>query len=284
MLIGDKTIEKLRLLITEEIEYRSGPKLVEFFNMFGFNEQYGQGFPSRWYYVQEKLKEINGTPLIDECIKEVFSPINFIENPKLLETKLNEFNQYLIFDGWKTVIKGKEVHFENVSEEAWDIFKQGEILTEKEFLKLNLTYDIDSLSIDHNMKPIITERIIEIDKCIANDIPLAAIFLAGSTLEGILLNFALKYPQNYNSAQAAPTINKKVKKLNDWTLKDLIDVSTEIGFLKKDIQNYSHSLRDFRNYIHPYQQLTNSFSPSIDTAMISCQVLKAALSQLSTIK
>ena len=36
--------------------YKSGPKLVSFFNQhFQANDQYAQGFPSRWLYVYDKL-------------------------------------------------------------------------------------------------------------------------------------------------------------------------------------------------------------------------------------
>ena len=56
MIISQKTIEKLRLLINEETEKRSGPKLVTFFNNYGFTDSYGAGFPSRWMYTESKLK------------------------------------------------------------------------------------------------------------------------------------------------------------------------------------------------------------------------------------
>ena len=61
MKLCPKTIEKLRIIINEESEYRSGPQLVSFFNNFGFNDEYRQGFPSRWAYTQEKLEKINET-------------------------------------------------------------------------------------------------------------------------------------------------------------------------------------------------------------------------------
>ena len=48
MIISQKTIEKLRELINEETEYRSGSKLVAFFNQYGFRDVYGNGFPSGW--------------------------------------------------------------------------------------------------------------------------------------------------------------------------------------------------------------------------------------------
>lgn len=37
MIISQKTLEKLRDLINEDTEYRSGPKLVGFFNKYGFS-------------------------------------------------------------------------------------------------------------------------------------------------------------------------------------------------------------------------------------------------------
>jgi len=62
MNLNQKTLEKLRNLINEETCYRSGPLLIKFFSTLGFNEQYGQGFPSRWKYTDEHLAQINETP------------------------------------------------------------------------------------------------------------------------------------------------------------------------------------------------------------------------------
>lgn len=78
MKINSKSIEKLRNLINEETEYRSGPKLVDFFNDLGFKDSYGQGFPSRWKYTDDKLNLINGTTELDKCIRKVFNLVNFI--------------------------------------------------------------------------------------------------------------------------------------------------------------------------------------------------------------
>lgn len=63
-------------------------------------------------------------------------------------------------------------------------------------------------------------------------------------------------------------------------MSNFIDVSYEVGFLKEDVKKFSHSLRDFRNYIHPYQQMSIGFQPDEHTAKICFQVLKAALYQI----
>lgn len=111
MIISQKTIEKLRALINEETEYRSGPKLVAFFNKYGFADLYEPGFPSRWIYTESKLKELNGKPELDKCIKDLFAPVNFISRFSELDKFISDFNQYLSFDGWLVVRQGQDIIF-----------------------------------------------------------------------------------------------------------------------------------------------------------------------------
>jgi hypothetical protein len=42
--------------------------------------------------------------------------------------------------------------------------------------------------------------------------------------------------------------------------------------------------KDFRNYIHPYQQLGSQFNPDKQTSKISWQVLKTAIHQIGNMK
>ncbi len=66
-----------------------------------------------------------------------------------------------------------------------------------------------------------------------------------------------------------------------WSLSQFIDVSCRLGYLNLDVQKFSHALRDFRNYIHPYQQMESGFAPDRETARICLQVLNAAIVGLS---
>ncbi len=63
-------------------------------------------------------------------------------------------------------------------------------------------------------------------------------------------------------------------------LAQLIDVSHDIGLIKKDVKKISHAVRDFRNYIHPNEQMNADFSPDLHTAKICLQVLYAAIADL----
>lgn len=114
MQLSPKTLESLRDMINERTEYRSGPKLVRFFNQLGFNDSYSQGFPSRWVFTDERLGKINGTATLDQCIKNLFAPINFIGRIDALDEHLKEFNKYLAFDKWKVVRDGAEITFKRL--------------------------------------------------------------------------------------------------------------------------------------------------------------------------
>lgn len=287
MLISQKTIEKLRTLINEETEYRSGPQLVSFFNKYGFMDSYGNGFPSRWLYTENKIQAINGTPELDRCIKDLFAPINFIGRYTELDDFISDFNQYLCFDGWNVVRNGAEITFSRVKGVDIEKEKKKEQKTSvnvTDFLKEEFAdISIEQLHIDSFIFPFLEARINEIKLCLSAKASLSVIFLAGSTLEGVLLGLASNNPSKYNQAKSAPKYNNsdKVKIFNEWTLSNLIDVSCELGFLREDVKKFSHSLRDFRNYIHPYQQMSENFFPDENTAKICFQVLKAALFQIN---
>jgi hypothetical protein len=60
-----------------------------------------------------------------------------------------------------------------------------------------------------------------------------------------------------------------------------IDTACDVQLLKLDVKKFSHGLRDFRNYIHPYQQMVSGFTPDEHTAKVCFQVLKAALASLA---
>ena len=283
MILQQKALEKLRILINEETEYRGGPKLVKFFNDLGFKDSYGQGFPSRWIYTDEKLAIINGTPEIDKCIRLLFSPVNYIGRYAELDKFINEFNQFLAFDKWKVIRNENEINFAAADKiEFKDSTPKAEI-KEDDFLKNEFDeISLYSLGLEGVIADILNIRFQEIKKCLNADAPMSVIFLCGSTLEGILLGIALKFPREFNMSIAAPKDKEdKVKTFPNWTLNNLIDVACEVGFLNEDVKKFSHSLRDFRNYIHPYEQMSSNFNPDNHTAKISWHVLKAAIFQIA---
>jgi len=156
-----------------------------------------------------------------------------------------------------------------------------QIMTEEAFLNQEFNrIDLNKLGIDGVITLVLNQRIDEIKKCLNAKAPLSVIFLCGSVLEGILLGIATKMPKEFNSSISSPKKDGKVLQFQDWTLANFIDVAYSIKLLGEDVKKFSHVLRDFRNYIHPYQQQVSEFKPDEHTAKICWQVLQAAISQL----
>ena len=128
---------------------------------------------------------------------------------------------------------------------------------------------------------IIQSRLNEAQACLNVGAYLAVIFHCGSVLEAVLLGAAQKEPERFNRSQAGPKRDGKTKAFQDWSLSEFINVAHDIGVLKPDVQQFSHGLREFRNYIHPYQQMASGFTPDEHTARICFQVLRAALADVS---
>lgn len=78
--------------------YMRGHEIVHFFNKHGYNEVYGAGFPSRWKYTEDKLRELNGSDSIRKIIEETVDPRRFHNLPIKVEDAVTELNELLKFD------------------------------------------------------------------------------------------------------------------------------------------------------------------------------------------
>jgi len=209
----------------------------------------------------------------DELVaKSIQKLIEYIESQILIgQLKKEDFPENLIKSG--KGIANKLLGIKLPIQE----FKEDDFIN-KEFKNVS----INKLGLDSAVSEILEQRIDEIRKCLNTKASLAVIFLCGSTLEGILLGIATKKPNEFNQSLICPK-NKsgKVKQFQDWSLNDFINVARNINLIGEDVKKFSHGLRDFRNYIHPYNQMSSNFNPDEHTAKICWQVLQAAIIQLS---
>ena len=155
--------------------------------------------------------------------------------------------------------------------------------TADDFLTREFTIpNVHRLPIEAQAVPIIESRLAEARKALSAGAHLSVIFLCGSVLEAVLLGAAQREPAGFNRASCSPKARDgSVRRLHEWKLAELIDVSCEVGLLKPDVKKFSHGLRDFRNYIHPYAQMSSGFTPDEHTAKLCFQVLKAALASVA---
>jgi hypothetical protein len=153
-----------------------------------------------------------------------------------------------------------------------------ESFLDKEFAIPN----IHKLPVEAQVATIIEARLDEARSALAAKAYLSVIFLCGSVLEGVLLGVAQKNPEKFNrSSSSAKYPDGKVKPLHEWSLAQFIDAACDVQLLKLNVKKFSHGLRDFRNYIHPYEQMVSGFTPDEHTAKVCFQVLKAARASIA---
>ena len=106
MKISTKALKRLNDIITGDSKkspYRSGPQLIDFFRDFGERDLYGQGFPGRAKYVQEKLDKFNGTEALEQIVSAAFD--FFGEDGFNPEEEAEAFNRQLERDGYQIVLE-----------------------------------------------------------------------------------------------------------------------------------------------------------------------------------
>ena len=197
--------------------------------------------------------QIEGNITVGKLINEL---VEVWEAERLVSEKIiNENEKKLVEDCRKisSRLLGQKIEELNQQTSTIDTF------LEKEFDVGSMT----KLKLDSIVATILDKRIDEINKIIQIGASLSAIIMCGSVLEGILLGIATNNIKEFNQCKCSPKskVDGKVLPFNDWTLSNFIDAAHESNFIGLDVKKYSHSLRDFRNYIHPYQQMSSRFDP-----------------------
>lgn len=116
--------------------------------------------------------------------------------------------------------------------------------------------------------------------------PLAATILLGSILEGALLHKAETNPAKANSAVSTPKETDasgatKPKRFAQWSLDNLINVAHEVGWLRREVKDFSVVLRSYRNFVHPGEQKRQGVTVTSETCDMCWPVVNAALIDLA---
>lgn len=131
------------------------------------------------------------------------------------------------------------------------------------------------------LKNSIDRRWREAQKCVHVECFTSAVIMMGSILEGLLLARANLAPQiAYQSSKAPKDKTGKVPAIQDWSLSSLIDVAVDVRWIKSDRGRFSHALRESRNVVHPWVEVTTHANFDEATCKTSWEVLKASVDDL----
>lgn len=63
-------------------------------------------------------------------------------------------------------------------------------------------------------------------------------------------------------------------------LKELVDIAHHKGWVQVDAKDFLKTVRDYRNFVHPRQQLERELTPDRDTVMMCWGPVHAVLNDL----
>lgn len=143
--------------------------------------------------------------------------------------------------------------------------------------------DFSPLISDQGMRCILQRRWIECAQCIRASSPLAATVMMGGLLEALLLARIQRESDKtliMNSKSAPKDKSHKTLPLQEWTLRHFIDVLHEVKFISHSAKDVGTVLRDYRNYIHPYKELSHGISLELSDAELWWGITKGITKDL----
>lgn len=256
--------------------YRSGSELSRFFQRVGFSNLSHDGSTRKWWVLQT-LKSLTENNL-KAVILRLANPKEYRGDKESTKKAISSLNEILILEGLCVRINGVDPEIKAVKAADYNLDE-----LKKEDFKPLPAPDFSILKIESRLGDILAKRWEEVQRCVDNDAHLAATILMGSMLEGILLSVICRYPRESNLSVVAPKDLKtcQVLKFHEWTLAQMIDVAHDLKWIDLDVKKFSHALRDFRNFIHPHQQMLQESCPDKDTCTISWYVVQAAITDLT---
>ena len=255
--------------------YRKGSDLTRFFQRVGFSNFSHDGSTRKWW----TLDVLNN--LSDNNLKAVILRLAY---PREYKAKQQQVSQAISALNEILMVEGLKVELEGVNPKLKEITPQFiEQAEEEPELKALPPPDFLKLKLESGLGEILADRWEEAQRCINTKAFLAATIIMGSILEGMLLAVLQKFPKEGNTCKAAPIDPKtcKIKYFADWSLSEMINVAHEASWIDLDVKKFSHSLREFRNLIHPYQQMLVNTFPDKDTCGISWLVVQAGANDLA---
>ena len=144
-------------------------------------------------------------------------------------------------------------------ESALDDFSDMPVIEEREFLFVE----------DTDLRRILERDYREIQRVNRVEGWKSMIILAGGAIEAILTDLLLANETTARSATAAPS----EADIREWRFFDLIKVAVEVDLINIGCEKFSHSIRQYRNLVHPGKEIREHLKVEKEEATIALEVL-----------
>ena len=106
---------------------------------------------------------------------------------------------------------------------------------------------------DLNLRTIIERDYNEIQRAYVSECWKSVIILCGGGIEAILTDLLISNKTAAKATKSAP----RTPDITRWDLSNLIDVAVELTLVSTSVEKLSHPIREYRNLVHPGNELRN---------------------------
>jgi hypothetical protein len=266
-ILDDNTLDELARVICgdDDLYYRQGWELPEFLKRAGWDDvpRYDGEYRRDW--ILARLQERRQDPQrIQQAIMRLGDAREYFADPTLLAPVVAAVNAFLVHEGYRLECPAGRPRLIACDPAMSYPGSQAPV---------ELRAAMSDIVNDTKMATLLQHRLDEAAVCYANGAHVSAIIMLGSLLEGVLLAVTLQ-----RDATLLGTTNPDFVSLDN-----LIKICHREGWLDADVERFSHTLRKYRNFVHPRAEYREAHTPDRDTLAICWPIVHAALNDLAKV-
>jgi hypothetical protein len=131
---------------------------------------------------------------------------------------------------------------------------------------------------DAQLRMILERDYLEIQRGFIGECWKSVIILCGGAIEAVLTDLLKTNEPQAKASGKAP----KNPDLSRWDLSDLINVAVELKLITPGVEKLSHPIREYRNLVHPGNEIRNKLTFNAEEARIALEVLNIVYRDLKT--
>lgn len=237
--------------------YRRGFEIEKFFRAAGWDVDECEGGRRNW--TLEQLQDRSGDPdALRAVLLRLADPREYLDDQEAGSEVVRSLNQLLALEGYQVIYESGRPRV---------VEREPVLQRPAAKAPVELTANLTGIVSDRVFGEQLRGRLDEAHTCWSAGASTAAIIMLGSLFEGVLYDVAISRGET----------GQKPKD----HLQTLIDNAVEAGWIARDVQDFAHSLRSYRNLVHPKKQKEDQFTPDEDTVRVSWNVVVAALNDLA---
>lgn len=253
---------------------RRGRELEEFFRSAGLTNipSYDGSARVQWTteILEERAEDLAATVKV---LERLCDPVEYDEGARAAEIVRNEVNEVLKPEGLVvSLVSGRPVVAELAADGS----------ATRHAAPSDLERRLSHLVQDQKALEILLARAAETEICESNGAYVFAVIGIGSFIEGLLYSVLIERDIDLRDHGVARANGKRTP-LSMVGLKELVDIAHHKGWVQVDAKDFLNTVRDYRNFVHPRQQLERELTPDRDTVMMCWGPVHAVLNDLEAV-